>query len=211
MWFHIMAPNHNAHKVVYNTFVIRNTQLNKLHVQPTIYSLFVPSIQNTYNLARSNGRHKSYVCLHNLTTFTTKCLISIKSKMASVGFLVTASCMPLLPIRHSVVNYHTVVSVILPCGPFDNNKKTVRSRGERSLPGGMKLHHYQQHKSAQSQQHLLCILLHYFSHQLQMLHEVEFLSPCDLQKHYIIKQTNYKESNRTGKTVSASSMQGLSS
>ena len=176
-----MTPNHNAHKVVYNTFVIRNTQLNKLHVQPTIYSLFVPSIQNTYNLARSNGRHKSYICLHNLTTFTTKYLISIKSKMAYVVFLVTASCTPLLPIRHSVVNYHTVVSIILPCDPFDNNKKTVRSGGERSLPGGMKLHHYQQHKSAQSQQHLLRILLHYLSHQLQMLREVEIFPPCDLQ------------------------------
>ena len=80
MWFHIMAPNHNAHKVVYNTFAIRNTQLNKLHVQPTIYNPFVPSIQHTYNLARSNGRHKSYICLHNLTTFTTKYLISIKNK-----------------------------------------------------------------------------------------------------------------------------------
>ena len=89
--------------------------------------------------------------------------------------------------------------------PFDNDKKTVRSGGERSLPGGMTLHHNRQHKNAQSQPHLLRILLHYLSHQLQMLHEVEIFSPCDLQKHYIIKQKDYKESNRTGKTVSASS------
>ena len=83
--------------------------------------------------------------------------------------------------------------------PFDNDKKTVRSGGERSLPGGMTLHHNRQHKNAQSQPHLLRILLHYLSHQLQMLHEVENFPPRDLQKHYIIKQTNYKESNRTGK------------
>ena len=41
-----MAPNHNAHKVIYNTFAIRNSQLNKLQVQPTIHSPFVPSIQH---------------------------------------------------------------------------------------------------------------------------------------------------------------------
>jgi hypothetical protein len=44
-----------------------------------------------------------------------------------------------------------------------------------------------------------------------MPHEVENFPPRDLQKHYIIKQKDYKESNRTGKTVSASSMQGFSS
>jgi hypothetical protein len=36
--------------------------------------------KNTYNLARLNGRHKPYVCLHNLNRFTTKCPISNLSK-----------------------------------------------------------------------------------------------------------------------------------
>lgn len=62
--------------------------------------------------------------------------------------------------------------------------KTEHSIKSDSLPCGKRLLHYQQHMSGQNQQHLLHILLHYLSHQLQMLHEAKSFPLHDLQKHY---------------------------
>lgn len=66
----------------------------------------------------------------------------------------------------------------------------------------MTLLHYLRRKNAQNQQHLLHILSHYLSHQLQMLHEVENFPLRDLQKHYIKQTKNYIKSNTTGNKLS---------
>ena len=71
-----MAPNHNAHKVVYNTFAIHNSQLIKLQVHIPLYSQKL-QIPNSYILTVTITQQLNYLIVYN-TTAIRNCLQNIR-------------------------------------------------------------------------------------------------------------------------------------